>query len=343
MPRSCSVKQKKPYRPWSSKRRSAVFLCLALAVIITAGISITNYLVDDIRDDIIKESDSAMQSMSVYLTAEFNELERTGDVLAGLPWVAAVLESGTPQQITHANEALVHFNKEMDTAVCYILDAEGKVVAASNYRGQDSFVGQVYDFRKYFTQALKGVPSKDFALGVTSSRKGFYVGTPVRNSYNQVIGVAVVKQNADGMEKSLGGYPMCFLINRLGIILLTTSPEYSLKSLWPLDKTLEQELIVSRQFGGGPFTPVLKQEVTNGVEVKFRGAPFLGTREFISQDGWSIVFLIKMQKVRAYKIAGFVTTAALVCILLILYLVIVTWVRTPEKIASLPGRVDNLH
>ncbi|MDD5167624.1 MAG: hypothetical protein PHN75_02325 [Syntrophales bacterium] len=337
-----SCKTPKTYHPWTGKRRRTILFYFILGVIIMAGLSVTNYLTDDVRQDIIMDGDAALQSISVYLTGEFNELERTGDVLSGLPWVVAALESGTTEDITQADDNLLHFNKEMETAVCYILDRNGKVIASSNFRDNDSFVGHTYNFRKYFTQAIRGVPSKDFALGVTSSKKGFYVGSPVRDSYNRVIGVAVVKQNVEEMERYLRGYPMCFLINRLGIVLLSTKPEYSLKGLWPIDQKVEQELIAARQFGQKHFESVFNHEITNGMEVKMQETPYLVTREFLSQDGWSIVFLTKMQKVKAYEIGGIVVTFTLVSVFLLIYLIATKWTKTTEELARLHGRVNNL-
>ena len=322
-------------------KRHMGFFGIVLILLASAGITVTDYMVDDIRQSIVTEGEAALQSISVYLAGEFNELERTGDVLAGLPWASAALESKNAADIMQANENLSLFNKEMEMSVCYIMDSSGTVVASSNYRESNSFVGGNYGFRKYFSQASRGIASKDFALGITSLQKGIYAGSPVRDIYNRVIGVAVVKQDPTQMDAFLQKHPQCFFVNRLGIILLSSQPEYTLKSLWPLDKNVEQDLIASRQFGSKPFQPILKKEVVKGMEVNFNGVRYLANREFIGQDGWSIVFLTKMDKVAAYRLSGLIITAVLICLLVLAYLAILTWVAMPEHIARLTDR-DNI-
>ena len=143
------------------------------------------------------------------------------------------------------------------------------------------------------------------------------------------------------MDLLLQKYPLCFFVNRLGIILLSSKPEYSLKSLWPLDKKLAQDLIASRQYGSGLLESVFRKEITKGMEIDFQGIRYLANREFIGQDGWSIIFLTKMDKVAAYRVSGLIITAAMLCLLILAYVALLTWTAMPEHIARLSDR-DNI-
>jgi two-component system C4-dicarboxylate transport sensor histidine kinase DctB len=129
------------------------------------------------------------------------------------------------------------------------MDANGMTVASSNRKDPDSFVGKSYRFRPYFQEAAKGQPGRYFALGITSGKRGFYASYPVQNRLGKVLGVVTMKKDLDDMETFFSQYPFCFLISPDGIIFLSSSPEMVLKSLWPLDKTAQEKLIASQQFG----------------------------------------------------------------------------------------------
>ena len=70
----------------------------------------------------------------------------------------------------------------------------------------DSFVGKSYYFRPYFTQAMNGNPGRYFAMGITSSKRGFYASFPVRDSKDRIIGVVAMKRELDEMERQLSSY-----------------------------------------------------------------------------------------------------------------------------------------
>ncbi|HTZ39616.1 MAG TPA: hypothetical protein VMB77_05645 [Syntrophales bacterium] len=323
----------------SAKQWAVVFGALFLMVAVT-GIVATNYVIDQVREGTIRDSEGSITAVSVNVTSEFREIQRKVDALAGLPWVASALESRNLQEIDQVNEKLAVFNKDMQTDVSYIMTAQGTTLAASNFRQPDSFVGKSYAFRKYFTQAMHGIASSNFSLGVTSRKMGFFSGAPVRDSYGRVIGVAVIKQDLDKMEAFLRQYPYCFFIDRLGVVVLSSKPEYSLKSLWPLDKQVERELIDSKLYWEKPFEPLFGHEVTNGMDVVLNEEHFLATREYIGQDGLSIVFLTRMPRVKAYQMVGYVLTAITLCILALVFYVLVYWKVIPDKLSRGLDRND---
>lgn len=305
------------------------------------GITITDYWVGKIRQELIKDSATAIQSASVQISSELNELELTDDILAGMPWVASVLESGTSQDRDRANDSLQHFNKERNMTVCYILDREGTTVASSNYREEDSFAGKNYSFRKYFNQAIRGIPAKDFALGITSLKKGLYVGSPVRDSYNRVIGVAVVKKDLDSIENQLKVHPPYFFINHSGIILLSSPPSFSMKNLWPTEKKITKDAIPPGKNGDRDPNPFFQYEIKSGMEVEFQGETYLVNREFIGEDNWSIIFLTNMRQVMAFRIGGLVLTASTLCLLILINLAVHSWGTMPEKMDRIHKRANS--
>ena len=81
--------------------------------------------------------------------------------------------------MVNANAVLDHFNKTLDTEVCYLMTREGDTIASSNRNAPDSFVGKNFDFRPYFQQAIHGTPATYLALGTASGRRGAYYSHPI--------------------------------------------------------------------------------------------------------------------------------------------------------------------
>jgi PAS domain S-box-containing protein len=113
-------------------------------------------------------------------------------------------------------------------------------------------------------------------------------------------------------------HPFCFLINPDGIIFLSSKPEMVLKSFWPMDKTTQQKLIASQQFGNKLSGAVTKKEIVDGTEVTLEGKDYFVSRKVIDSGGWSIVLLTTTDRVWIYKLTGILTTI-FVCFLIMVF------------------------
>ena len=208
----------------------------------------------------------------------------------------------------HANSALDRYNSSLNASVTYLMDADGMTVASSNRNDPDSFVGKSYRFRPYFQEAAKGQPGRYFALGITSGKRGFYASCPVQNHLGEVMGVVTMKKDIDEIETFFSKYPFCFLVSPDGIIFLSGTPAMVTKSLWPLDKTVRETLIASRQFGNKLSEAVFKQEIADGTEVTLEGKNYFVFRKEIDSDGWSIVLLTPTDHIRHDRLIGILAT-----------------------------------
>ena len=226
---------------------------ILLLIVAVAGWFATDYLGNKARQEIIGESQASVLTLSIYVSSTFTNIEGAVKSLAGSPWIAPALMSKRDQDIEHANSALDRYNSALNASVSYLMDADGMTVASSNRNDPDSFVGKSYRFRPYFQEAAKGQPGRYFALGITSGKRGFYASYPVQNRLGKVLGVVTMKKDLDEMETFFSKYPFCFLISPDGIIFLSSTPAMVLKSLWPLDKTAQEKLIASQQFGNKLF------------------------------------------------------------------------------------------
>ncbi|MGA0538963.1 sensor histidine kinase [Neotabrizicola sp. VNH66] len=138
-------------------------------------------------------------------------VETLESILAKQRAVAAILADDTAVrddlgQGAAADHAVVsrklnRLRDETQSAVIYLLDAEGMAVAASNWDQPDSFVGSNYGFRGYFQGALRDGTALEFALGTVSHRPGLYLSHAVTQA-GQVLGVIVVKVEFDAVESA---------------------------------------------------------------------------------------------------------------------------------------------
>ena len=291
---------------------------ILLLIVAVAGWFATDYLGNKARQEIIAESQASALTLSIYVSSTFTNIEGAVKSLAGSPWIAPALLSKRDQDIEHANSALDRYNSALNASVSYLMDANGMTVASSNRKDPDSFVGKSYRFRPYFQEAAKGQPDHYFALGITSGKRGFYASYPVQNRLGKVLGVVTMKKDLDDMETFFRKYPFCFLISPDGIIFLSSKPAMVLKSFWPLDKTAQEKLIASQQFGNKLFEAVIKKEIADGTEVTLEGKDYFVSRKVIDSDGWSIVLLTPTDRIRIYKLIGILATI-FVCFLIMVF------------------------
>ena len=289
-----------------------------LLIVVIAGWFATDYLGNKARQDIISESQASILTLSTYLSSTFTTIEGLVKALSGSPSITPALLSKHDQDIENANRALDRYNSSMNASVTYLMDANGMTVASSNRKDPDSFVGKSYRFRPYYQEAAKGQPYHYFAMGITSKKRGFYASYPVQNQLGKVIGVVTMKKDIDDMAIFFRKYPFCFLINPDGIIFLSSKPEMVLKSFWPMDKTTQQKLIASQQFGNKLSGAVTKKEIVDGTEVTLEGKDYFVSRKVIDSGGWSIVLLTTTDRVWIYKLTGILTTI-FVCFLIMVF------------------------
>jgi diguanylate cyclase (GGDEF)-like protein/PAS domain S-box-containing protein len=237
-------------------------------------------------------------------------------VLSGSPWVYPVLKSGSSVDLDRANSVLDRYKQALGVGVCYLLNSKGTTIASSNRYNAGSFVGKSYSFRPYFQKAISGGLGQYFALGVTSQERGFYAAFPVRDPKGTILGVVVIKEQIDDLEKELQRHDPAFLIDSHGIVFLSSRPEMLFKSFWPLKPEEERKIIQSRQFGNRSFQPIFSKEYRGGEFVFFQGQEYLINRYPVGGEGWSILMFSSLHRVYNYRLIGIILTFSLSLLLL---------------------------
>ena len=254
-----------------------------------------------------------LQGIMLNKMAEADQLVA---VMSGCPWIVPALATGQPGRVREANEVLDRYSQTLPQSVCYLMDLKGVTIASSNRRQPDSFVGKSYAFRPYFQQASQGSPGRYWALGVTSRELGYYASTPIRNGAGKIVGVAVIKMALTGMGGFFPKQAISLVIDSHGIVVLANRPGRVLQSLWPLSAAAREEVLASRQFGDGPFMPILTQEPVDGGEVRFQGERLLVLRRPFPGQDWSVVILSSMRPIAMARLFGIGVTLFLCWVLI---------------------------
>ncbi len=118
----------------------------------------------------------------------------------------------------------------------YLINLEGTVLVATD----PTFVGNDYSFREYFTKAVKGESSMEFAVGMTTKLPGYYFSSPVKLG-GKIIGVVVAKLDPSHIENIflsrvdiLSSEPNRIMVNQDGVVIYSSRDYQLYKSLGKL-------------------------------------------------------------------------------------------------------------
>ena len=155
----------------------------------------------------------------------------------GRLWQAVDPNFSSTSRATMALELSARFEDlaRSDGAVTlYLVDRRGTTVSSSNFRFKESFVGQNYAFRSYFTDSIANGFGELFARGTVSGIPGLYLAHQLQNR----AGVVVVKVEFDELERNWRDTgDRTFVTDREGQVLLTSDPSIRFRHLTPLDST----------------------------------------------------------------------------------------------------------
>ncbi|MGD9300537.1 MAG: PAS domain S-box protein [Desulfobacterales bacterium] len=237
-----------------------ILLVLSLLAFLSASIGGYLYYFS-IKESALKEAErqavARVQTIKKNLSTYLSENRKPVRALAGMKELRQVLRQ--PENLNamvNANAVLDHFNKTLDTEVCYLMTREGDTIASSNRNASDSFVGKNFDFRPYFQEALKGIPATYLALGTTSGRRGAYYSHPVSGKEpGTVAGVVVIKASIEQVEKELVAAPdeIVLVIDPQGIVFISNRKNWLYHSLVELSPEQISDIEDSIQFGHGPW------------------------------------------------------------------------------------------
>ena len=291
---------------WVSLRRVITGLgTMVIGMCLIGGVAFFIFLRQDELAEARRRFAVVQTVLAAHLDDIFNTHRQSVAILAGDICIREVFLVGGPPAIAAANEVLDLYSTSLGVEVSYLIDRQGLVLASSNRRDPDSFVGKSYAFRPYFIEALAGRPAVYPALGVTSGRRGIYFSYPVAGTAPaDRAGVVVIKIGADHLEEHFApASGSVALSDADGMVLLSNRADWRLQPLWPPPEAARKRWEQSRQFGPGPWRgPGLERKGSNAV-VDPAGESFWTLETPIAGlPGWQLMtFLDQRQLARAVR------------------------------------------
>ncbi len=249
--------------------------------------------------------------------AEVNTLGLRGIVARHdyLPYAASRHPDITALLRQPANLALVDkVNRDLDAlqkasgaAVIFLLDTRGMTLAASNWDTPGNFVGQSYQRRAYFEDAIQGRRGFFYGLGLTTGIPGLFIAEPVRSA-GRIVGVLVVKVGFESLETAWAkSVAPVVLQDRRGIVFLSSEAEWIYRNEKPLGADDLEWLSRHGQYGERQrYEPLPWKIQTLGKGDAFSFKARLGSqeREFlalstaISELGWKLTVTSDFAEIR---------------------------------------------
>lgn len=159
-----------------------------------------------------------------------------------------------PAAVAAMNDWLKATNAVMQSSDLYLIAMDGTTIAASNHDRADSFVGQNFAYRPYFTEAAAGGSGRFFALGTTSGVRGYYFASPVRDGAQRVVGVVALKIGVDELEAGWQAREYQTLVtDPEGIVFMATQDAWRYRGLLPLTAERMARTSASRRYSDMPL------------------------------------------------------------------------------------------
>lgn len=256
--------------------------CLAMTMLVARAVT-QGYLSEGNA-----RAETTLRLTANALEGHLRRYEALPELLADSPDILALVTGpADPAQRMAMNRWLQAKNAVVQSSDLYVIDRQGNTVAASNYDQPDSFIGQNFAYRPYFTQALAGGKGRFFALGTTSGVRGYYFGAPIRDARGVVAGVVALKIGVDDIEASWRTWEYRIIVSDPeGIIFMSTDPGWRYKGLLPLTADRLERTTASRRYAEAHLEELAFQ---SGAEAGF------GLMQLLAEDGLEHEYLVTAQ------------------------------------------------
>ena len=256
------------------------------------------------------ELDQTLLLTSRAVEAEIDRFRALPDVAGEDARIRAALID--PRALNDANAYLETVAGHAGAAELFLINAEGRTIAASNWNKPGSFVGQYYSFRPYFRQALESGRGQFYAIGVTTGVPGFFLSTRVASGRTQ--GVLVVKLDLRPLQQTWrsAGAEVA-LADADGIVFLSGREDWLYRPLSPLTEQALSDLAETRAYDGVALAgaePLLAAEPL-GADVT--GNEWIARVGGIEGTGWQLLASHSRASVTAFSVA-WAAAAALVAL-----------------------------
>lgn len=225
----------------------------AITVLMTAvfAVLIAGWLAGrDAEATLARQASATAVLQNAVLQSELERQQATPSILARDPDVLTLLAAPSTERVAAVNLKFETLAREVRSAAIYVMNANGRTLAASNWREPISFVGSDYSFRPYFAEAMDRGRSAFFALGTVSGRPGLYLARRIDGPQGTPVGVIVTKVEFDTLEAQWrsAGEPT-YVTDADGVVLITTVPDWRFHTTRPLSVERRRQIATEQTAG----------------------------------------------------------------------------------------------
>lgn len=289
----------------------AVWLVIAVIAVAASGAFAR-------RDAMASAGRQATTASALHAAVLRSELERHRSlpmVLAQDPDLVRLLARPDAAVAGRLNLKFEALARDVRAAAIYALDANGRTLAASNWRLPTSFVGSNYRFRPYYFEAMRDGQATFFALGTVSGRPGLYLSRRVDDPSGRPLGVIVAKVEFDSLEAEwrASGEPT-YVTDPDGVVVVTTVPAWRFRTTGPLSPD-QRRRFAATQTAGAIVPSSLPFVARTGATVRITSdAPpdlYAVASDPIPDIGWRLTLLAPAGQAVDRAVAGARWLAAL--------------------------------
>ena len=303
------------------KLRHALAFAILPVVVVLAILQGGTLLTRSYMDEASSQAGSALRLAVAALGGHLSRYEPLPALIADHDDIEALLQAPNDPALRRiANEYLKEINGLLESSDIYVMTPDGNTIAASNYEMPGTFVGQNFDYRPYFQDAIAGRQARFYALGTTSLKRGYYFSSPV-DVDGRILGVIVFKVDIDSIESSWrGGEYKLFVADPEGIIFMTGSPEWLYSGILPLDAARIARTQASRRYAEAELRPLPVAESVYYGQHLMRIAGEGTTREYLRlshympEADWTVNVLLDTASVRTQARTALIAILLFICL-----------------------------
>ena len=280
-------------------RRRARWLlrgCLGLALIAGAAWAAHALALDR---GLQRLHDAARQRLEVEaarLDGQLSRFEYLPSLLETSPVVLRLLDAPEdPGLRESASRYLKTLNALAGTDNLYVLDRAGIALAAADFEGPGTPVGQDLSYRPYMRDALAEGRGAFYGVGITSARAGYYLSYALP-SRGDIRGVATVKVDLQAVEQEWRELPgEVLMLDEHEVVILASREVWKYHPLAPLPADVPAEAAQSRRYGGSDLAPlgwqVRERFAPHATRVRADARHYLASEQPVNRGRWRLLLL----------------------------------------------------
>ncbi|GAA4161130.1 sensor histidine kinase [Shinella granuli] len=301
-------------------RHALAFVILPIVVVLTilqGGALLTRSYMDEAS----LQAGTTLRLAVAALGGHLSRYEPLPALIADHDDIEALLQAPSDAELRRtANQYLKEINGLLESSDIYVMTPDGNTIAASNYETPGTFVGQNFDYRPYFQDAIAGRQARFYALGTTSLKRGYYFSSPVEVG-GAILGVIVFKVDIDTIEASWrGGEYEIFVADPEGIIFMTGNEAWLYNGILPLDAPRLARTQASRRYAEAELKPLpVTESVYYGqqlmrIDGEGTTREYLRLSHYMPEADWTVNVLLDTASVRTQARTALIAILLFICL-----------------------------